>query len=72
MSQLLEQFDNLMSHLNAEDSDMAKTFRARLHLAVEEAEDDARWRGCVEAAGVDNWCGFEYAMDEYHGDEDDE
>ena len=72
MSQLLEQFDNLMSHLNAEDNDSAKVFRARLNLALEEAADDALWRGCVEAAGVDNWSGFDYAMDEYYGESEDD
>lgn len=24
---------------------------------------DANWRACVEAAGVDNWQGFDYAME---------
>jgi hypothetical protein len=31
--------------------------------------DDARWRNCVEGAGVDNWEGYSYAMEEYY-DED--
>lgn len=70
MTKLLEQFDDLMSHLNAEDNDMVKTFRSRLVLAQEEAADDSLWRACVEAAGVDNWCGYDYAMDEYHGERD--
>lgn len=33
--------------------------------------DDALWRTCVENAGVDNWSGYEYAMEEYHEGEDD-
>ena len=28
--------------------------------------DDARWRACVEGAGVDNWDGFDLAMEEYY------
>ena len=32
--------------------------------------DDARWRACVEGAGVDNWGGFYWAMEEYYGDND--
>ena len=34
--------------------------------------DDARWRACVEGAGVDNWDGFGWAMEEYYGDDDDD
>ena len=32
---------------------------------LKELEDDSLWRACVENAGVDNWNGFEYAMEEY-------
>lgn len=72
MSELLKQFDNLMSHLNAEDNDSAKTFRANLQLALEEAADDSLWRDCVTGAGVDNWDGYEYAMEDYHGESEDD
>lgn len=72
MSQLLEQFDNLMSHLNAEDNDSAKVFRARLNLALEEAADDALWLACLQSAGVDNWCGYDTACDEYYGESEDD
>ena len=34
--------------------------------------DDARWRACVEGAGVDNWDGFDWAMEEYYSGGDDE
>ena len=34
--------------------------------------DDARWRSCVEGAGVDNWDGFCLAMEEYYGEDDDD
>ena len=32
--------------------------------------DAACWRACVEAAGVDNWDGFQWAMEEYYGGDD--
>lgn len=32
--------------------------------------EDENWRLAVEAAGVDNWGGFDYAMDMLHSDED--
>jgi len=31
--------------------------------------DDQKWRLAVESAGVDNWSGYEYAMEEYNSDE---
>lgn len=30
--------------------------------------DDEKWRICVENAGVDNWEGFYYAMQEYYSE----
>lgn len=42
-------------------------------VAVKEMDsllDDARWRCCVEGAGVDNWSGYDYAMEEYHSEGD--
>lgn len=34
-------------------------------------KEDERWRICVESAGVDNWPGMEYAMQEFFGNEED-
>ena len=34
--------------------------------------DDRRWRIAVESAGVDNWDGFHYAMQDYYADEDED
>lgn len=34
--------------------------------------DDAFWRTCLEHAGVDNWDGFDWAMEEYHKGESEE
>ena len=28
-------------------------------------KEDRDWRTCVENAGVDNWSGYEYAMEEF-------
>lgn len=35
----------------------------------EDLLDDQKWRLAVESAGVDNWSGYEYAMEEYNSDE---
>ena len=32
--------------------------------------DDRNWRNAVEGAGVDNWSGFDYAMEDYNRGED--
>lgn len=51
---MLELFDNLLSHLNAEDNDMALRVRAKIAMAEERLEKlDA-----LEAGGVDNWPGY--------------
>lgn len=41
------------------------------HITIPKAEyesllDDSHWRQCVEAAGVDNWSGYDHAMEMYH------
>jgi len=34
---------------------------------------DSEWMlTCLESAGVDNWSGYEYAMEEYHKTSEDE
>jgi hypothetical protein len=35
----------------------------------ESLKDDMEWRIAMESAGVDNWTGYDYAMDIYNGDE---
>lgn len=35
-------------------------------------QEDKRWRTCIENAGVDNWSGFNWAMKEFYGDDEDE
>lgn len=65
---LLTQFDDLMSHLNGEDSEMAQELRGYMVATLKQAQDDAEWRSCLEAGGVDNWEWY----DECFPDEDDE
>lgn len=38
----------------------------------ESLKDDERWRMAVENWGVDNWAGYEEAMKEYYGEDDDD
>lgn len=45
------------------------TITLREYLSL---KDDERWRMCVENAGVDNWGGYDYAMQEYYHGESDE
>lgn len=33
---------------------------------------DRRFLACLKSAGVDNWCGYEDALDMCYGDDDDE
>lgn len=58
---ILNQFDQLMAHLNGEENDMAAEFRE----ALEYVSDAAEFLDCLESAGVDNWDGYEYAQEEY-------
>ena len=32
--------------------------------------DDQKLLDCLRRAGVDNWDGYDYALDFYHGEED--
>ena len=56
---MLNKFDNLLSHLNAEDNDMAAEVRAVLVKVVEKAE----FLDCLKACGVDNWDGYSDAQE---------
>jgi len=33
-------------------------------------QEDARKLRCLENAGVDNWGGYDWAMEEYYGDDE--
>lgn len=62
---MLEQLEELLSHLNAEDNEMALEFKAKLKQLQEKADKDALWRECLEAGGVDNWSGYSESLQEY-------
>lgn len=36
----------------------------------DELKEDSKWLGCLEAAGVDNWEGFDVAREMFGEDED--
>ena len=57
-----------------EDFEEEKNMDETVTISKKEYEsllDSLKWRICVENAGVDNWDGFYYAMQEYHEGEDD-
>lgn len=57
---MLEQMlDKLLSHLNSEENEMALELKAELHKADKRLD----LLDALEAAGVDNWHGFEHAQD---------
>lgn len=67
---LSKKFDQLMSHLNGEDNEMADEFRKELVELCATAQDDGNWRAAFEAAGVDNWSGCDYAYEIMEGDDE--
>lgn len=62
---MLEQLEELLSHLNAEDNKMALEFKAKLKQLQEKADKNALWRKCLEAGGVDNWSWYSESLQEY-------
>jgi len=62
---MIKLFDDLLSHLNAEDNETALKFRAKLAAMEERLEKlDA-----LEAGGVDNWSGYGDCFEEFEEDE---
>lgn len=61
---ILNKFDQLMMHLNAEENGMAEEFREEL----ETISANSDFLECLEDAGVDNWDGYEYAQEAYQGE----
>ena len=58
---MLEQmFDKLLSHLNAEENDMA----LELLEHIKKADSRLEKLNALENAGVDNWSGYDFAMEE--------
>lgn len=54
---LVDSFEKLLSHLNAEENEMA----LELLEELKQADKDLNWLECLESAGVDNWSGIDYA-----------
>lgn len=65
MSRLAKLFDELMSHLNGEENDLAAKFREDLVDLEISAADDSLWRSCLEGGGVDNWSWYSESLEEY-------
>lgn len=58
------QYEKIMAILNAKE-EVAVVSESRLkHL-----EDRDWYAECLDGAGVDNWCGYEYAMEDYEAEE---
>lgn len=62
---MLEQLEELLSHLNAEDNEMALEFKAKLKQLQDKADKDALWRECLVSGGVDNWSWYSESLQEY-------
>lgn len=65
---LVDSFEKLLRHLNAEENEMA----IELLEELKKADKDLNWLGCLEAAGVDNWGGIDYAYNLREDEEEDE
>lgn len=74
MSQILQKYDELLSHLNSEDNVLALELKKLLQAKITDAADDKLWRECLEAGGVDNWSWYSESLQEggYFKDEDED
>ena len=54
---LVDSFEKLLRHLNAEENEMA----IELLEELKQADKDLNWLDCLRGAGVDNWSGIDYA-----------
>ena len=65
---MLELYRQLLSHLNAEENDMALELEAKLIEMSEKAD----FLDCLQACGVDNWDGYSDAQEMMWPEEEDE
>lgn len=82
MKTFQDRFKELLGHLNSEENGLALELFNELSgkIIVDEKEYDNLWdryqKLCaLEGAGVDNWCGYDDAMDAYRemkGEEEDD
>lgn len=57
------------------ENKMLKEEIEKLKKTIKSMEKDVRWLGCLEAAGVDNWSGYDFAheiREERYGNTDDD
>lgn len=72
---MLELYSQLLSHLNAEENDMALEFEAKLIELLSQQDqlnEDSQFLQCLKNAGVDNWDGYSFAQEEMMWPEDDD
>lgn len=72
---MLELYSQLLSHLNAEENDMALEFEAKLIELLNQQDqlnEDSQFLQCLKNAGVDNWDGYSIAQEEMWPEDDDE
>ena len=72
---MLELYSQLLSHLNAEENDMALEFEAKLIELLSQQDqlnEDSQFLQCLKKAGVDNWDGYSFAQEEMWPEDDDE
>ncbi|AZV02055.1 hypothetical protein Arno162_15 [Pectobacterium phage Arno162] len=59
---LMERFDDLLSHLNSEENDMALELRADLEAFITNTNMSVAFLEALQDAGVDNWDGYRIAQ----------
>ncbi|QEM43020.1 hypothetical protein AC4HA13_0049 [Escherichia phage vB_EcoM_4HA13] len=72
---MLELYSQLLSHLNAEENDMALEFEAKLIELLSQQDqlnEDSQFLQCLKNAGVDDWDGYSFAQEEMWPEDDDE
>ena len=72
---MLELYSQLLSHLNAEENDMALEFEAKLIELLNQQDqlnEDSQFLQCLNNAGVDNWDGYSFAQEEMWPEGEDE
>ena len=72
---MLELYSQLLSHLNAEENDMALEFEAKLIELLSQQDqlnEDSQFLQCLNNAGVDNWDGYSFAQEEMWPEGEDE
>lgn len=72
---LMDLYRALLSHLNAEENDMACEFEDKLQELLcqqDQLNEDSQFLQCLRNAGVDNWDGYSFAQEEMWPEDEDE